>query len=130
MDPMKTAPQWGPFLSSYMGQTPAMKGMTPTETQSGRANPSSAGYDPYTTYRPTMVPNGEGGYMYESGGLSNPCPSGFRYDSVSKICVSLYAQPGELNSDGRPIPSPSTVGPSAGCPVGYQLIDGRCMYAP
>lgn len=123
MDPMKTAPQWGPFLSSYMGQTPAMKGMTPTETQSGRANPSSAGYDPYATYRPTMVPNGEGGYMYESGGLSNPCPRGYRH--IDGQCVSNYG-----GTDGLPMPAPATAGPAAGCPVGYQLIDGRCLYAP
>lgn len=115
MDPMKTAPKWGPFLNNYMSGGTTMKGVAPTQTQSARQNPGSSTFYGAPYFEEPMM--AEGSLTGE-----NPCQNGYVY--INGRCV--------WNDEILPQSNRQqyAYGPSAGCPAGYQLIDGRCLYAP
>lgn len=112
MDPMKTAPQWGPFLSSYMGgTTPAMKSVTPSSRSSNLSGgdmappcPEGSYMAPDGTCKPTSMNSARSGIP--------PCPEG-TYMAPDGTCQMTDAT---RRHNGTPP-----------CPEGsYMAPDGTC----
>lgn len=117
MDPMKTAPQWGPFLSSYMGQTtPAMKGVVPSSRSSGLPGGDMAPPCPEGSF---LGPDGRCQMTSATRGQNGipPCPEG-----------SFLASDGtcKMTQANR-----NTIVRSQPCPEGsYLAPDGTCQMTP